>query len=137
VEPLEQYLATVDDEAAETLRSLDAAVRSAAPELELAIKYRMPTYTLEKRWRHWVVALSATKEAVNLRFLWGVLLDDPLMVLRPGTSTLMTWDFPRGSEVDSAAVATYVRDALDKRDHFLAHDAEISAAARARYGKRT
>ena len=134
MEPLEQYAATVDPEAVETLRALDAAVRRAAPELELAIKYRMPTYTLEGRWRHWVTALSATKDAVNLRFLWGVLLDDPLGVLRPGTSTLMTWDFPRGADVDADAVGRYVRDALDQRDHFLAHDKEISAAARARYG---
>ena len=134
-DPLEQYLAEVDDAAAETLRELDAAIRAAAPELDLAIKYRMPTYTVEGRWRHWVTALSATKDAVNLRFLWGVLLDDPLHVLRPGTSTLMTWDFPRGAEVDAAAVGDYVRDALAKRDHFLAHDKEISAAARERYGK--
>ena len=134
-DPLEQYLAGMDDAAAETLRELDAAVRAAAPELDLAIKYRMPTYTVEGRWRHWVTALSATKDAVNLRFLWGVLLDDPLHVLRPGTSTLMTWDFPRGAEVDAAAVGDYVRDALAKRDHFLAHDKEISAKARAKSGR--
>jgi len=134
-DPLEQYLSGVDDAAAETLRELDAAIRSAAPALELAIKYRMPTYTLDGRWRHWVTALSATKDAVNLRFLWGVLLDDPLHVLRPGTSTLMTWDFPRGADVDAAAVGGYVRDALAKRAHFLAHDKEVSAAARAKYGR--
>jgi hypothetical protein len=134
VDSFEDYVATVDDAAAETLRDLGAAVRRAAPELESAIKYRMPTYTLDGRWRHWVVALSATKDAVNLRFLWGVLLDDPLGVLRPGTSTLMTWDFARGADVDADAVARYARDALDKRDHFLANDKEISAAARATYG---
>jgi hypothetical protein len=135
VETLDEYAATVDAEAAETLRALDAAVRRAAPDLEFAIKYRMPTYTLEGRWRHWLAALSVTKDAVNLRFLWGVLLDDPLGVLRPGTATLMTWDFPRGADVDADAVGRYVRDALDKRDHFIAHDEEISAAARAKYGK--
>jgi hypothetical protein len=135
VDPLEEYASTVDDGAAQTLRELDAAVRAAAPELEMAIKYRMPTYTLGGRWRHWVTALSVTKDAVNLRFLWGVLLADPLRVLRPGTSTLMSWDFPRGAVVDTAAVATYVQDALAQRDHFLAHDKEISAAARATYGR--
>jgi hypothetical protein len=134
-DPLEEYLATVDDAAAATLRDLDAAIRAAAPELDCAIKYRMPTYTLEGRWRHWVVALSATKDAVNLRFLWGVLLDDRLRVLRPGTSTLMTWDFPRAADVDAAAVGDYVRNALATRDHFLANDEEISAAARAKYGR--
>jgi hypothetical protein len=136
VETLDEYAATVDAEAAETLRALDAAVRRAAPDLEFAIKYRMPTYTLEGRWRHWVTALSVTKDAVNLRFLWGVLLDDPLGVLRPGTATLMTWDFPRGADVDADAVGRYVREALDKRDHFIANDEEISAAARAKYGKK-
>ena len=132
MESLDDYLATVDDEAAETLRALDAAVRRAAPELESAIKYRMPTYTLDGRWRHWVVALSATKDAVNLRFLWGVLLDDPLDVLRPGTSTLMTWDFPRGADVDAEAVGRYVREALGKRDHYLGNAETIAAEARAR-----
>jgi hypothetical protein len=130
--PLEEYLAGVDDAAVPTLRALDAAVRAAAPDLELAIKYRMPTYTLDGRWRQWVTALSVTKDAVNLRFLWGVLLDDPLGVLRPGTSTLMTWDFPRGAEVDTAAVTSYVRNALATRDHYLANAEEIAAEARAR-----
>jgi hypothetical protein len=132
VEPLDAYLATVDDAAAPTLRALDAAVRRAAPELELAIKYRMPTYALDGRWRQWVVALSATKAAVNLRFLWGVLLEDPLHVLRPGSSTLMTWDFPRGADVDAEAVGRYVRAALDTRDHFLANADAIAAQARER-----
>ncbi|MCV2489745.1 DUF1801 domain-containing protein [Geodermatophilus sp. YIM 151500] len=134
-EPLDAYLRTVDDAAAPTLRALDAAIRRAAPELESAIKYRMPTYTLDGRWRQWVVALSTTKDAVNLRFLWGVLLDDPLGVLRAGTSTQKTWDFPRGAEVDAEAVGRYVREALDTRDHFLANDKEISAAARAQHAE--
>jgi hypothetical protein len=134
--PIEQYLDASDDDAGAVLVQLDEAIRAAAPELESAIKYRMPTYTLDGRWRHWVVALSVTKAAVNLRFLWGVLLDDPLGVLRPGTATLMTWDFPRGATVDAAAVGSYVRDALAQRDHFIANDKEISAAARAKYGTR-
>jgi hypothetical protein len=136
VNPLDEYLTGVDDAAAATLRDLDAAVRAAAPDLDLAIKYRMPLYTLEKKWRQWVVGLSVTKDAVNLRFLWGVLLDDPLGVLRPGTSTLMTWDFPRGADVDADAVGRYVREALDKRDHFLANAEAISAEAREHARKR-
>jgi hypothetical protein len=132
-DPLERYLAGVDAAAVPALRALDAAVRTAAPELESAIKYRMPTYTVDGRWRYWVAALSTTKDAVNLRFLWGVLLDDPLHVLRPGSSTLMTWDFPRGTAVDADAVGRYVREALGKREHFMANDREISAAAKSRH----
>ena len=59
-----------------------------------------------------------------------MLLDDPLEVLRPGTSTVMTWDFPRGADVDAEAVGRYVREALDEREHFLANADQISADAR-------
>jgi hypothetical protein len=135
--PLEQYLDLYDEAAGAVFVQLDRAIRAAAPELESAIKYRLLSYTVEGDWRHWVCAVNATKSAVCLRFLWGVLLDDPLGVLRPGTSTLMTWDMPRGGDVDAGAVGAYVRDALDKRDHFLADDEQISAAARAKYGRAT
>jgi len=131
-EPLEEYLAVYDEAAGRMFVELDRTIRAAAPELEVAIKYRLLSYTVERDWRHWVCAVNATKSAVCLRFLWGVLLDDPLGVLRPGTSTLMTWDMPRGTDVDAAAVASYVREALAKRDHFLANAEQISAAARER-----
>ncbi len=134
--PLEQYLDVYDEAAGAVFVQLDRAIRAAAPELESAIKYRLLSYTVERDWRHWVCAVNATRFAVCLRFLWGVLLDDPLGVLRPGTSTLMTWDLPRGAEVDAEAVGRYVREALEKRDHFLAHHTEISAAARAKHGRR-
>ena len=132
---LEEYLAGYDDAAGRMFVRLDHAMRGAAPDLEVAIKYRLLSYTVEQDWRHWVCAVNATKSAVCLRFLWGVLLDDPLDVLRPGTSTLMTWDLPRGADVDAEAVGRYVREALDEREHFLTNAEEINAAARARYGR--
>jgi hypothetical protein len=129
---LEEYLASYDDAAGRMFVRLDRAIRVAAPDLEVAIKYRLLSYTVEQDWRHWVCAVNATRAAVCLRFLWGVLLDDPLGVLRPGTSTLMTWDMPRGTAVDAAAVGAYVTEALAKRDHYLTNAAEITAAARDR-----
>lgn len=48
----------------------------------------------------------------------------------------MTWDFPRGADVDAAAVGDHVPEALDKRDPFLANAEEISAAARERARRR-
>jgi hypothetical protein len=132
VDPLEEYRALNDDAAGRMFVHLDEAIRSAAPDIDVAIKYRLLSYTVGEDWRHWVCAVNATKNAICLRFLWGVLLDDPLGVLRPGTSTLMTWDMPRGTSVDTAAVASYVRDALATRDHFLANAEQISADARER-----
>ena len=131
-DPLEEYLADLTTRPQDGCSSeLDAADPAGGARARRGDQ--VPAAELHGRaadWRHWVCALNATKSAVCLRFLWGVLLDDPLRVLRPGTSTLMTWDFPRGADVDTAAVASYVRDALAKRDHFLANDEEISAAAR-------
>jgi len=135
VDPLEEYLEIYDAGAGAVFVQLDDAIRQAGPELSVAIKYRLLSYTLDRDWRHWVCAVNATKSAVCLRFLWGVLLDDPLGVLRPGTSTLMTWDFPRGAEIDAAAVGSYVRNALATRDHFLANAEQISAEAREKYGR--
>jgi hypothetical protein len=134
-DPLGEYLAGVDDAAADTLRDLDAAIRAAAPELQCAITYRMPTYTLEGRWRHRPPAGSRRELARGGGQGVLLLLDDPLGVLRPGTATLMTWDLPRGADVDAVAVGDYVRNALATREHFLADDKEISAAARATYGR--
>ena len=133
--PLDEYLAIYDDAAGRLFVQLDAAIRQEAPELDVAIKYRLLSYTVDRDWRHWVCAVNATKSAVCLRFLWGVLLDDPLGVLRPGTSTLMTWDLPRGSTVDTAAVASYVRNALATCDHYLANADQITADARGRARK--
>jgi hypothetical protein len=135
VDPLEEYLEIYDAGAGAVFVQLDDAIRQAGPELHVAIKYRLLSYTLDRDWRHWVCAVNATKSAVCLRFLWGVLLDDPLAVLRPGTSTLMTWDIPRGAQVDAAAVGSYVRNALATRDHFLANAEQISAEAREKYGR--
>lgn len=47
----------------------------------------------------------------------------------------MTWDFPRGADVDAAAVGDHVPEALDKR-HPLANAEEISAAAQERARRR-
>nr|WP_246324693.1 DUF1801 domain-containing protein [Petropleomorpha daqingensis] len=95
---------------------MDAAIRGVEPGFDVAVKYRMVMYTLDAKWRNWIIAVGTSTRGVQLRFLQGVLLDDPLGVLRAGSSHLMTWDFPFGAEIDPGAVAGYVRDALAKRD---------------------
>ncbi|MGY1616677.1 DUF1801 domain-containing protein [Geodermatophilus sp. SYSU D00691] len=129
---LEEYLAGVDEAAHGTVRALDAVIRRVEPDFDVAVKYRLLMYTLDAKWRQWVVAVGASTKGVQLRFLWGVLMDDPRKVLRAGSSTLMTWDFAFGAEVDADAVAAYVREALARRDAYLADAQRIAAEARAR-----
>ncbi len=134
---LETYLADVDPAAAPAVRALDAAIRTAAPELHVAIKYRLLMYAIRGDWRHWVCAVDAhPRDSVGLRFLYGVLLADDLGVLRPGSSTLETWDIGRTDEIDIEAVGRYVREAVSKYADFKVNQAEIAASAKAAGGTR-
>jgi hypothetical protein len=128
---LEDYLATIDDADVPTLRELDAAITAAHPPLDVAIKYRLLMYTLGGDWRHWICSINVQRSGACLRFLYGVLLDDPLGVLRKGSAQLMTWDLPRGGAVDADAVGDYVRDAVSRHAYYLEHAVEINATSKA------
>jgi hypothetical protein len=128
---LESYLADIDPVAAPVVIALDHAIRDAAPELGVAIKYRILTYALREDWRTWVCAVQATKKGVCLRFLYGVLLDDPRGVLRSGTSVLKTWDLGLDEVVDPAAVGAYVTEAVGRYGEYKANTQEVLNASRA------
>ena len=134
--PLESYLADIDPVAAPVVIALDHAIRNAAPELDVAIKYRILTYALREDWRTWVCAVQATKKCVCLRFLYGVLLDDPLGVLRAGSSVLKTWDLGFDDVVDLAAVGAYVTEAVRRYGEYKANAQEVLDASRAAAGGR-
>ena len=132
-EALAEYLASYDDGSAPLLTALDAAILDAHADFDVAVKYRMVMYTLGRDWRHWVCAIGAAKNGgASLRFLYGVILDDPKHVLRAGTSILMTWDVAGGEKVDARAVGTYVKEAVAKHATFKEHEQEITTAAKGR-----
>ena len=121
----------MDQERTALVSALDAAVRQAEPGFEVAIKYNLLMYALKGDWRHWVCAIDAhPKKGVGLRFLFGVLLDDPRHVLRGGTSVLMTWDFGPGEPVDAAVVQAYVREAVSKYADYRANEKSILTSSR-------
>lgn len=128
---LEEYLAGIDPVAVPVVTALDDAVRAAHPAFDVAIKYRMLMYALDGDWRTWVCAIDATRKGVSLRFLYGVLLDDPLGVLRSGTSVLETWDLGWDTDVDAAAVGAYVREAVAGYPRYKADAPAVEAAAKA------
>jgi hypothetical protein len=137
--PLETYLAEQDPVVAPVVRALDVAVRAAHPDLDVAIKYKMLMYTLGGNWRTWVCAIGTSSKLINLRFLYGVLLEDPRGVLRGGTSVLKTWDFRFNSTVDAAAVGEYVTEAVAKYEDYKRNAATVLEASRtaAKPGRRT
>jgi len=136
----------VDPVSAGILRTLDGAVRGAHSGFDVAVKYNIILYALAGDWRRWVCALDAGRNrgsgrdrgagGVSLRFLYGVLLGDPAGVLRPGSSTLMTWDLARDEDVDPVAVVAYVREAVARYPDYCARSKEITEEARAAAAER-
>src|SRR3981081_3120017 len=117
---LETYLLGVDKSAAPLVIALDKVVRDANPKFDVAIKYKILMYGMHGDFRTWVCAIDANKKGVALRFLYGVLLDDPRRVLRAGTSVLKTWDFALDEVIDSKAVHAYVAEAVARSDDYRA-----------------
>jgi hypothetical protein len=128
--PLETYLAGQHPVVAPVVRALDAAIRTAHQDLDVAIKYKMLMYTLRGDWRTWVVAIGTTSKVIALRFLYGVLLDDPRGVLRSGTSVLKTWDFSFDATVDADAVGAYVSEAVAHHAEYKRDSAAVLQASR-------
>ncbi len=100
--------------------ALDRAVAAGA-DLDTRISYQMLTYAVAGDFRHWICAIGVSKKAVNLRFLFGSLLNDPAGRFRAGTSPILrTLDFASVEEVDEQMVTDYVRDAVSHLDYFRA-----------------
>ena len=92
-------------------------------------------YGLHGDWRTWVCAIDATTRGVSLRFLYGVILDDPRRVLRAGSSVLKTWDLGFDDAIDAPAVGAYVAEAVAKYPVYKADAPAILEASRAAASK--
>lgn len=128
---LQTYLAGIDPAAAPLVVALDEAIRKAHPDFDVAIKYKMLMYARRGDWGTWVCAIDAIRKGVCLRFLYGVLLDDPRGVLRAGSSVLKTWDMGVDDVVDAVAVGVYVTEALARYGEYKANRQEVLDASRA------
>lgn len=137
---LEEYIASLVDPRGEpVVRELDRVIRKTHPEFDLAVKYKILMYALKGDFHTWVCSINAGRRHVALHFLYGFLLDDPRKVLRPGSSVLMTWDFPFDEEVDADAVGAYIAEAVRRNPEYLANREGIldqGRAAAARAGRR-
>ena len=117
---VEDFIAMNDPAWADAIRTMHAAVLAGSPDLSTRIAYKLLMYTFGDHKRSWVCAVGSTKIGYGVRFLYGVMLDDPKSVLRSGSSTLMTIDFATPDDVDAELVTAYVEQAAGKFDAFLA-----------------
>jgi hypothetical protein len=128
---LQTYLTGRGPRATPLVIALDEAIRTAHPNFDIAVKYKMLMYAVHGDWRHWVCAIGETNKSVCLRFLYGVLLDDPRGILRAGSSVLKTWDFAFDDAVDPAAVGAYVTEAVARYGEYKTNAATVLDASRA------
>ena len=128
---LDEYLASIEPSRRDDVIALNAAIVSAYPTFDVAIKYRLLTYALDSDWRTWVCAIDARPKGITVRFLYGVLLEDPLGVLRKGSSVLCNWDLPTDVPIDLDAVSDYAREAAVKKADYVERQVEIQEASRA------
>lgn len=127
---LEDYVATLVDPRGEpVVRQLDRIIRATAPELDMAIKYKILMYGLAGDFRTWVCAINSGRRHVSVNFLYGVMLDDPRKVLRAGSSVLMSWDFDFDEEIEAAAVGPYVAEAVRRNPEYKANRQGVQDAA--------
>jgi hypothetical protein len=115
------YIAGIDLAFAPAVLALDTAIMAVRGDFETRFSYGILLYALGGDFRRWIVAIDcgrpgAAKKAVHVRFLYGVRMNDPRHVLRPGTSTLRTIDFKSPEEIDPGLVTEYVREALARLD---------------------
>ncbi len=102
-----------------------APFMAAQPDLDTRISYKMLMYGLNGDFRNWICAVGVTKNAANLRFLYGVLLKDPRGVLRAGSATLKTIDYKSMADFDPQLVKDYVGEAVAQLDYFKQHAHEL------------
>jgi len=119
---LEEYIGQlVDPRGQPVVRQLDRIIRATEPGLGMAIKYKILMYGLAGDFHTWVCAINSGRRHVSVNFLYGVMLEDPRKVLRAGSSVLMSWDFDFDEEVEAAALAAYVAEAVRRNPEYKAN----------------
>lgn len=78
---VETWLGQWSSDQQDKVKWLADLVRGAVQEVDVAIKWRRLTFTVDGNWHHWLCAISVTTRGVNLLFHKGSLLDDPAGVL--------------------------------------------------------
>jgi hypothetical protein len=116
-DPFEDYVASVRPDAQAAVRCLAAAIDAAGAPFDRRFTYGAFVYTFDQRWHDWVVAVSVTKKAVNLRFLYGQRMADPAGLMRAGSTTAGTIDFVAVTDIDPALVTAYVSEAVALHPH--------------------
>ena len=104
---LNQYLASIEPELHELIRTLDALIRKAAPELVASLKWGNLTYHHARN----VCSLAAHKRHVNLQVWGGAAIADPSGLLTGTGKSMRHIKLTPGQAFNRRAVSAIVRAA--------------------------
>jgi hypothetical protein len=83
------------------------------------IKWRKITFALNNDFHHWICAIAATKNSVNLYFHFGKLLDNKTYVFKTGTSRFLgKIEFKKIEDINKKIIKDLINEAVLKLDFF-------------------
>jgi hypothetical protein len=95
---------------------------------DVAIKWKQLTFTIDKDFHHWIVAINVTKNSVNLLFHFGGLLQDSTEIFKVGESKfLRKVEFLDAQSVDKKVISDLLQQALAKRKYFIENWKRLNA----------
>ncbi len=124
---LQDYLLTITPDFVPLVAAIDEVLRGEIG-LDVAIKWKQPTYAYQGDYHHWICAVAVTRKGVSLRFHFGSLLQDKDGVLRTGTSKFMRSLDYRSLADFNKELSAFAREALSRLEYFKANWKEIQAA---------
>ena len=96
-------------------------VQAHAP-LDAAIKWGRLTFAVDDDFEHWICAVAASRQRVNLTFHFGSLLSDHTGAFAPSDNRYVRKiGFVAPDEVDDAVVHDLLAQAVDRLPRFRRH----------------
>ena len=82
------------------------------PSFQNRIQWKVPTFTLNDNWHHWIFSLAKTKKGMTVTFHKGWLLDDPEEALLGEGPHLRMLRFLTPGEIKKKILADLIRSAI-------------------------
>lgn len=125
-DPIEDYLSGLVPGLRPVSEHIVSVIR-AHTALDVAIKWGRLTFAVDNDFDHWVCAVAASNQRVNLAFHFGSLLRDHTGAFAPSDAKFVRKiGFAAVDEVDDAVVHDLLAQAVDRLPQFRQHYASRS-----------
>jgi hypothetical protein len=109
---VQTYCALLTDDQQVIFDRLAAIAHTVDPAIQNAVKWSVPTFTLEGNWHHWLFSLAETQKGIKLTFHMGWLLSDPTHALQGNGKHLRHILFNDMAQIKESVVAELMREAI-------------------------